>query len=244
MKITAIITLVLLLSRSPLAADLVVSPNVVNGNSGAEGPFLIGRDMVSSFRQQEVHSATDFSAISTLPLLITEISFAPRREGQPAIDVTAPNMDVRFSITTRNPDSLSPMFAENTGTAETVVLSGAVHVFDNGTERFGIHIQLQQPFLYDPSLGNLLLDFRNFATIAPPSTGAYVLEGELRGGDSVSSVVSGDLGVNSPNGFFTTAGYVTRFTYTPVPEPSTWVLLCVGLFAIALLKYHRAPNRK
>src|SRR5262245_60522604 len=91
------------------SAQFVVSPNVPNGNTGAAGPLLITSDRASSARVQEVHSASDFTDISTLPLLITEISFAPRRQGTTPIDVTVPNIEIRFSTTSRNPDSLSPV---------------------------------------------------------------------------------------------------------------------------------------
>jgi hypothetical protein len=100
-----------------------------------------------------------------------------------------------------------------------------LHFFDNGTDPFGLHVVFQQPFVYDPSKGNLLLDFYNGAPIAPLQSGVYGLQSISTFGDSVS--VQGGLG-NSLAGELSTAGLITRFEYTPVPEPNGFIFVALA----------------
>lgn len=239
MKLLVVLIFALVSSCVGALGDFVTSPNLLNGNVNGPGPFLISSSVAPSYRYQEVHQATDFTDVSTLPLIITEISFAAERSGT---DVSVPNVEVRFSTTAGSPDSLSPVFANNVGTDEVIVFSGSVRMFDTGTERFGIHIPLQQPFIYNPSMGNLLLEVRNHAPIPPhPNGGDYALDAHFQIGDSVSSL--GAINVNATTGESGTGGYVTRFTFTTVPEPSTIALSIVGVIGLALYSRKRRRSR-
>jgi len=102
-------------------------------------------------------------------------------------------------------------------------------------------IFLPTPFYYDPSQGNLLLDFRNFGggTTSygqPPFTGPAYVDAANILGDRVSSVFAND--VNAAFGTPSTLGLVTVFAITAVPEPSTWALLILG-FSVAVFGYLR-----
>ena len=78
---------------------------------------------------------------------------------------------------------------------------------------------LSTPFLYNPALGNLLLDVRNFGGGSTTSFDAV-----FTSGDGVSRVYNSD--VNSTTGSPDTLGLVTGFII--VPEPGTAALLLVG----------------
>jgi len=220
----------------PVSADLVVSPDLGRqGNVGGASPFLLSSDLAPSERWQQVYSANDFDGISMLPALITELSFAARPASRP-IDVNLQNIQINLSTTPRDPDRLSNTFADNIGVDDTIVFSGVLHFVDTGLEQFGIHVQLQQPFVYDHQAGNLLVDIRNYITIPPPPSGIYSLDGEATFGDSVS-VVAGD--VNATSGFVGTGGLVTRFTVIPVPEPKTFLLLVLAILMFGLFDSKR-----
>ena len=161
--------------------------------------------------------------------------------------VTLPDIQINLSTTTRQPDDLSPLFLSNLGADDTVVfargslsLSSAVIGPYQGPKDFDVLINLQNPFIYDPAKGNLLLDVRNFQG----GNLGFSLDAEATDGDGVSRVLTNGAipgGVDSPVGTtantLSTLGLVTRFTVTPaaavVPdEPSTFALLVMGMLAL------------
>ena len=219
-------------------ADSVFSPDPANRNDVGTGPFLIISSEIRSIRIQEVHSASDFAGSPGPVYSINQISYsAPSWSGRVPIDVTLPNIEIRMSTTPKAPDGLSPNFLDNIGSDQMVVYSGPLRFFETEQEIYDIHIPIA-PFRYDPSAGNLLIDVFNYETIASRQS---LIDVAFSPGDSVSLLSSGPLGANSPIGGQTTAGLMTRFTYTPVPEPSTWALLAIGLvsFGVAASKRKR-----
>jgi hypothetical protein len=85
--------------------------------------------------------------------------------------------------------------------------------------------------LYDPSLGNLLLDVRNFGA---GSTSPFSVTQDTH--DSVSRVFADDVSLTTGNA--DSAGLVTQFDFNSVaaPEPSTWNLGMLGLVGIAMAR--------
>ena len=226
-------------------ADFIAVPIAVQnieGNLSNAAPFNTGT--LPSQRYQQVYAASDFGSLDVL--LITALAFRPEYKNETPFLVTLPDIQINLSTTARQPDHLSPAFLSNLGADDTVVfargslsLSSAVIGPDQGPKDFDVLINLQNPFIYNPAKGNLLLDVRNFQG----GNLGFSLDAEATDGDGVSRVfTNGSIpgGVDSPVGAtdaISTLGLVTRFTVTPaaavVPdEPSTFVLLVMGMLTL------------
>ncbi|MBZ5602042.1 MAG: PEP-CTERM sorting domain-containing protein [Acidobacteriia bacterium] len=199
-------------------------------NVGNGDPFNIADFELTEMRYQQVYSSTEF----TNPIVITGIDF--RVSGfEPAFSSTLPSIQIDLSTTSAGIDHLSETFADNVGSDDTVVaakgalaLSGSAGGPSGVFKAFDVHIQFTTPFLYDPSLGNLLLDVRNF------EGGSSAFFSDINSSnDSVSRVIS--RSVNDARGIADTDGLITQFDFDAVnaPEPSTYVLAGFGLLAIA-----------
>jgi hypothetical protein len=179
-------------------------------------PFLTDTTFGPSVRYQQVYNASDFLGHGAPLYRITDLSFGPGT-GNTMGSTTLSNVQISFSITQRSADQLSSAFADNFGLNTTVVSSGLLQLVFNPVGDWNFSIHLQQPFLYDPALGNLLMDVRNYQTLpsGPPGRMAYALSAA----DASSSLFS--YNVNSATGLTDTAALSTRFTVELVPEPSS-----------------------
>ena len=173
--------------------NYVASPFDSQNHYGTQDPFLFFTTDAPSARYQQVYANTDFSRVQG-PLLISEISFS---SGALALDITVPNVQMSLSTTPKVPDGLSTTFSENIGADNTLVFSGPLRLFSRGFSTYGVNIPLEHPFLYDPDLGNLLLEVRNYQTI-PPTALNHLLGAAGTLGDSSSLAVA--LDVNSETG--------------------------------------------
>ena len=213
-----------------LGQGSVVVPNGfgnVEGNSSTSDPFSS-----SSFRFQQVFSASQFGSS---PFLINSISFRIDGASSGNVLYSFGGGAVQLSTTTRTPDSLSPVFADNIGSDVATVRSGAFSfggLFQSGAnpQPFGQTISTD-PFFYNPAAGNLLVDIiaGGGLTLFPGS-----LDAQNTFGDSISRVYANTAGASS--GSADTLGLVTRFNVTGVPEPSTWLLLLLGSGAAFIFK--------
>ena len=190
----------------------IVVPNgqaTIEGNSNNLAPFSLA-SFVPSQRYQQVFAASEFAVLSG-PQLITQISFRPDAEFGGAFSSTIPDIQINLSTTSAQPDSLSMILANNIGPDDTMVFSGSLSLSSadsgplGGPKDFDIVIALQTPFLYDPSVGDLLLDVRAFST---GITTAF--DSEFPSGDPTSRSV-GPM-VNSAVGGTDTLGLVAQFT--------------------------------
>lgn len=214
-----------------IATAQTVIPNSLENQEGSGNnglPFNLSGFSIGSMRYQQVYSASGFSSLSQ-PSLITEILFRPDGEFRDGEDVgqafssSLTDIQINLSTTTAMPDALSTTFADNVGTDDTVVfgrgsmsLSSLNTRSDEGPKDFDISIALETPFLYDPTMGNLLLDIRNFGG---GTTTQFDSQNEV--GDSTSRVLSlGYDSVNNTSGISDSTGLVTKFVFDSPPIQS------------------------
>jgi hypothetical protein len=224
-RLTLLGALLLLGAIKPAHAIVptVVVPNsarTTEGNSNNAYPFNIGPSQ--SQRYQQLYAASQFGGGG----LITQIVFRPDATFGNAFTSTLPDIQIDLSTTSATDDGLSSTYANNVGADDTVVfargpltLSSAFTGPPNGPKDFDIIITLTTPFFYNPALGNLLLDVRNFGGGSTTQFDAVATTG-----DGVSRVFNGD--VNSGTGTTDTLGLVTGFVI--VPEPSSVAMLLAG----------------
>jgi hypothetical protein len=220
MKLCRILPQMILSCSLTAAAQTITSPNVQSGDTA------ILRPLQRECRLQQIYSASDFAGITTVAY-ITQIAL--RYEGQPFPNdsATASNVMVTLSTTPKAVDSLSPLFTENIGSDATVVF-GTAPVLMPGWPGSGAVITFTRPFLYDPSSGNLLVDFQNFGGISPAANIPF-FDAHSAQGDSVSILASNDP--EALNGLPSSVGLVTQFTFSPIPEPNTALLLAFAALA-------------
>jgi len=213
----------LLLLESPkvFGAVGIQIPFGQSGNSSLGAPFATS----TSSRLQQVYRNGAFPGIPPTSAFLIQGIYFRVDENATFFDEMLSSVQVNLSTTSRGPDGLSSIFSENIGSDETMVFGpGPLHL-SGFAFNFSTGLMFDQPFLYNPNAGNLLLDIRNFnPSDASPLDAFAVL------GDSVS-IVAGRA--NETSGLTFTSGLATMFwvDIVPVPEPSTITLLFLGALA-------------
>ena len=204
------------------SADDVVVPNA---NETVEGSFdncipLSG--CLMSVRYQQIYASSEFGALAG-PRLITEIRFRPGIGSilQGPYSISFADIEVNLSTTTVSPAAPSSTFADNVGVDQTNVYSGPLTLSTAytgppvGPLDFDVVIPLQTPFLYDPSQGNLLLEWKNHS--GEEITYFFDFETDA----SIARIFNVDGNPNSTIGSANPqAGLVTKFGYFSVEEVS------------------------
>ena len=116
--------------------------------------------------------------------------------------------------------------------AEILAISSSDTAGPGGTRAFDILVNLSTPFTYDPSLGNLLLDFQRDASPLNPLGVSF--DAQAQAADSISRAFGSRSSPIAEFGVDTT-GLVVRFA---VPEPSSAMIL--GSIYLILLGYGRS----
>lgn len=173
-------------------------------------PFsLIGP--TNSIRWQQVVSASDFSTVNSDGCYIWGMGAV--QFGSFPVDY--PEFQINVSTTSRAPDALSPVFSENTGGDDLTVFHGRVEGMFWGS----ILVLFDSPFYYNPSQGNLLLDFRNFSGMAwDESTRRPRMDAAYSFSDTVSSVFR--TNVYSPQGNIATFGLCMGMFLQTITKPT------------------------
>ena len=195
-------------------AQAVISPgSAVGAPSNAANFFPFSASSIAgvpSMRYQQVYAAGDFASTGG-PITIRQLAFRLSGQGGNSFNTTLPDIQIDLSTTRKAPDGLSATFSDNTGSDNTVVISRGPLAFSSagsdlgGYYAFDILIPLTQPFTYDPSKGNLLLDVRSFAPVY-----SSLLDAQSSIGDSVSRVYAPSVAAVS--GTADSLGLATQFS--------------------------------
>jgi hypothetical protein len=203
-------------------ADMIIvgaPADAINGDPFA-GPLP---GFVGS-RYQQAYANVDFTSRA---MTITSISFFNHSPFEGPLPVAS--FQIFFSVITANIDSLSNTnFDSNDGLDNTLFASVDLN---GGPAPFQL-VFAGQPFDYNPANGNLLMDIQ--------------ISNEVSGGGAFYDARSGTAtGVFSRYQNFSdgTQGYglVTQFTFEPIPEASTMVLLLGGLAGLVAACRPRRP---
>jgi hypothetical protein len=156
-------------ARGFVWADFIVSPALdatTEGNLNSGFPFNLPFFGLTAMRYQQVYGSSDFASLGG-PMYATQIAFRPDATNGNAFSATTlANTQISLSTTSKMPDSLSASFADNLGPNNTLVFSGNLRISSSffgpaqGPKAFDILINLQKPFLYDPSQGNPLMEVK------------------------------------------------------------------------------------
>jgi len=223
-------------------ANPIVPNNLANteGNSAADLPV---DGFLGSMRYQQVYAASQFFDIRNEGGFIDYIAFRLDGGCGGAQGQSAASLQIDLSTTVKGPDSLSPVFAQNVGLDDTVVRGPSTFTILLGCgstpEPFEL-IVLDRPFFYNPNAGNLLLDIRNYS--GPNQASGLALDAQNMPGDSISRIVAFNVNAATAD-VVDSKGFVTLFGIQPVPEPSTWALLGLGLGGLALSRIRRNSKR-
>src|SRR6266566_6460826 len=161
---TGFIWFILTLASAPISVQsagvfFVVPNNLMNtnGNDASRLPF----GYLGEVRYQQVYDASQFSLVPLGGAFLTRIFLIVDCSSTKTWLVT--NLQVNVSTTAKGPDSLSPVFAENIGTDDIVTFGPGAYApsLAGCGNSFASAIEVNVPFFYDPTKGNLLFDLRS-----------------------------------------------------------------------------------
>jgi len=232
----------------PASAIDLVAPNSLEnseGNGENQFPFVT---TAAPQRYQQVYDASQFG---TTPLSIEGIAFRLDDEFGNSFSTTIPDIEISLSTASADPDALSSAFADNIGADETVVFTrGSLPLSSNsntpsGTpEAFDIAVDFTDTFFFDPNVGNLLLEVKNFSTSIPSSP--IFFNAENTTGDSVSRLFNTN-DANATTGFTDSLGLVTQFNTAstqPVPFEAEGTMGLVALGGYFSYRFYRKKRQQ
>lgn len=223
MKILAFAAAALVVSTTPAAAAYIYSPTAAHQTSeGNANNAVFNRDADRHWQWWY-----DSSIFGDAPLLINGLSFRFDRDfANPPGGITY-TFGSSFKLqldTLASP--LSTTYADNLPSPVTVLSGARTLATTSGappgqTKPFGVHLVFDKPFYYDPSQGDLIVDFyvpspRQFGTF-DFVTGSPLAK---RVFNTDATATSGAIQAYTP---------VTRFDVTSAaPEPGAWALMIAG----------------
>ena len=214
----------ILLFSSALAAhaDIIVGlpPDV---GTGTAWPFSL--DFQGEYQQVYTHS------VFPGPFLITGLEFFNTAYNSGATSLESGPVTIALSETSVDWNTIGPVLSANIGVNNVQVFNGTI----GGPWAFGntLTFSFSTPYLYDPAAGNLLMDV--FANLSGNEVVDFDSNG-LNGFGFNGNTIMGRAALPSPGFPFVIVdhgfGIVTGFMGSPVPEPSSLLLLsstvCVG----------------
>src|SRR5436305_6883949 len=158
--------LAFLFAASCLASfgSVIVVPNANTATVGNDTDSIPGSGDV---RSQVLLGSGQFASVGG-PILIDQVSFraAP---GTGSVNFSIATMNLFLSTSPKFPNTSGPLmsttFADNVGADNTLVFSGPLSFKSPGCTGpsvcpFDINLNFTTPFLYNPTLGRLLLDLK------------------------------------------------------------------------------------
>ena len=237
------VVLILLAFRATGAVVGVRVPNGGSvGNTFAQEPFSLESLGITSSRQQQVYSASEFSSAMPNGGFITQILFRYDDIVGSTATTFLPEVQIDFAVTHRGPDQLSTTFDENIGNSLAVAYPRGGLTLSGAPGSLSTRITFATPYFYNPTNGNLLLQIQNFQR-TPFSNGpiffpASPLDAQNAAGDTVSRVFAYDA--NAATGTADSLGLVTELVFTPVvPEPSTIALTLIGICLLCFCRLRK-----
>mgnify|MGYP003643007402 CR=1 FL=1 len=193
----------LMLGASATAQELVLPSHadVADGHHAVSLPFGS-----AGFRTQLV---VDAAAIAPAGAVLQELRLRADRTSLPLVGSTIPNVVVSLSHTNRTVGNLDVSFANNVTAATTVVFQGSVGLPGHtdgfaGPMPWDITVPFGQPFVFDVTQGNLLIDIvaNNPAGRAP----SFWLDAMEAGGAATSFGEGGDVSSGDNLGLLVATG--------------------------------------
>jgi hypothetical protein len=231
-KFCGLVAILVLVFGGSASAGTVIIGTADSANGDFVGNSVYIANTFGATEYQQVYGSTDFSG----SLSINGIIFYDTLYTATTTTPESGTFTFSLSYTTVPVNGLSTNFASNIGTGSTTVFTGSLPAIVSEE----LVIPLSTSFVYNPSLGNLLLT----VTASGLSGGSGALDSD--NGDS-------DNGGRNGSGLFSRAyqvadgtgaddgGLVTGFEggQLATPLPATFPLFATGLGAMGLLGWRR-----
>jgi hypothetical protein len=202
----------------------------VEGNSFAT-PAAVPR------RIQFLFPASEFAGLPALQQRIVAFNFRSDAAQNQPFDWASSDSQIWLSTTDKTPLTLTNTFDNNHGADKTLVHDGAftLPLLGTGPPQGPRDIadgpRLDTPFDYDPSQGNLLLEWVRFDSGNTPRID------NQQSTDPGFRVLLNQTSATAATGTLNNVPAVIRFEFAPVPEPSSIAL--TSLAFVCLLAWRR-----
>ena len=225
------VMLVSCIAGHAIGQEIVVSPNSLadaEGNLNAPGSG-------QQTRVQMLFPASDFISLPETYAAMVALAWRPDQDNRLMDPISGP-ATIRLATTTA--DSLDSTFANNLthSTGITEVFDGTITWQTNNDPPEGprsfddFTFQFQTPFTYDPTQGNLLVEFvapEDWSTVG----GDYLIDIHVSEGATNTTFISAADPSADVATFLGTGIIPTQFTF--IPEPSTIMLSLLGTLGMA-----------